>query len=523
MVISNPKQLEHRFPIEQLLLPSAFPHSVKPIRVVETHISWVILTGEFAYKIKKPVRFDFVDYSTLDKRKHYCLKEVELNRRYASDLYLDVVPIFNVGGNYEVGDSSLEFDAFDGVESEPVEYAVKMKEFGQAALLSNQLNLAEFHLPMMPRLADRLARFHQSEPGLQIDDLDEEIEQLHKEVADNFKLLDRALANTPQAEQLKRIEGWTETSFQVLERRIRERIGAGNLKRCHGDLHLNNIILYQGELIPFDGIEFNRHLQEIDPLNEVAFPFMDLSAHQFFAHAWRFLSAYLEAAGGYADLPLFRFYTVYRAMVRAKVAWIHCQVQSSTTGHQSSWLKGDIPTESQKEPAHPWDHYLDFAAEMISEPETELTITYGFSGSGKSTAALNWIDSRGGIRLRSDAKRIQKKPSLGPDDLYSQEVTDEIYSQMLTDADACLRSGFSAVVDATFLSAKHRKWFRELAISRNIPFRILACDASFTELCSRIRNRHNDPSEATVDVLKSQMERFDPLTEQEKQMAVEAP
>lgn len=515
--MANPENSaeRNRFPIEKLLQPAAFPHPVSRLTVMETHISWIVLTGKFAYKIKKPVAFDFVDYSTLEHRRLNCEKEVVLNQRYSEGIYLEVVPIVQERGQFRIGDPGQ-------TEPEPLEYAVKMTEFSQENILAHQLKESEIPVEQMDQFAATLADFHQRENPIEINDLDEELNKIHAEVTDNFKLLGRSLRDTAQMQTLRAIENWSEEKFQRLSPRIRQRIAEGCVKKCHGDLHLNNIINFEGRLVPFDGIEFNEHLQNIDTLNEVAFPFMDLLAHGYDPHAWRLLNAYLEIAGEYRDLELLRFFAVYRAMVRAKVAWIHCQVKSSTSGHQSSWLKGDAPAGADHHhPAHPWDHYLEFAERNISPPQPRLWITFGFSGSGKSTRALEVVESKGAVRLRSDAVRQNFKKRGLQQPLYSNETTDDVYRQLLTEAQAVLEAGYSAVVDATFLARYHRNWFRNLAEHRGIEFGILACDASFGELCARIRQRTNDPSEATIAVLQQQMEKYDPLSEDELERTAE--
>ena len=396
-----------------------------------------------------------------------------------------------------------------------------MTEFRQESILAHQLK--EGHVPcgQMDQFAATLAEFHQREPSIKVRDLDRELDKVHAEVADNFTLLGRALRDTPQAESLKKIQSWSEANFESLAPRIKKRIEEGCLKKCHGDLHLNNIIQFGDHLVPFDGIEFNEHLQNIDPLNEIAFPFMDLLAHGYSEQGWRLLNAYLEVAGGYQDLELIRFFSVYRAMVRAKVAWIHCQVKSSTSGHNSSWLKGDIPSEGpHRKPIHPWDHYLEFAEQMIAPGKPKLWITFGFSGSGKSTRASGVAQTEGAIRIRSDIKRQQLRELQLKRPLYSSESTDDVYRQLLYEAHTMLEAQFSVVVDATFLARYHRDWFRNLADQCNADFEIIACDATFGELCSRIRGRTNDPSEATIAVLQQQMEDYDPLTESERERVI---
>lgn len=503
---------EKRFPIEQLLSAPAYSHPVKRLRCIETHISWIVLTGEFAYKIKKPVQFDFVDYSTLEKRNLNCNKEVQLNRRYAPDIYLDVVPIYDQSGRFHVGLSNNA--PLSTEHHKVVEYAVRMKEFSQDFILANRV--PKVTGDQLENFALRLSAFHRQESAVEIEDIDQELAKVKAEVSDNFSLLRKALKDSPQLDSIERIEAWSESEFSKLMPQIAERIRQGKIKLCHGDLHLNNIIELDGELIPFDGIEFNQHLQNIDTLSEVAFLFMDLDAHGYRGLAWRFLNAYLEDTGENDCLELFRFFAVYRAMVRAKVAWIQCQLKSNKVGHQGSWLKGDEPVNCQ-EPVHPWDHYLDFSERMIATRKPHLSITFGFSGSGKSTTALGQVESHEAIRIRSDVLRKKLHAADPGQYRYSTSLTEQVYRQMLQSAECILQAGVSVVLDATFLNHTYREWFLELATRQNANFQILACDANFAELCSRIQERSNDPSEATIKVLQQQMNDFDELTEMERQ------
>ena len=508
-----------RFQIDQLLNEAAFPHPVSEMRLLETHISWIILTGEFAYKIKKPVSFDFVDYSTLEQRKINCQKEVELNSRYCPAIYLDVVPIFLKREQLTVGECFA-----DSHQESPVEFAVKMREFSQQSILAQLLRDSKLSPERMEQFAATVAEFHRQEPPVPVGDLEREAEKLHAEVKDNFDVLQPSLSGTAQAATLESISAWTEKTYQRILPGIKDRIQNGFLKSCHGDLHLNNIILFEDKLVPFDGIEFNPHLQTIDTLNEVAFLFMDLMAHGHGAHAWRFLNTYLELEGGYESLDVFRFFSVYRAMVRAKVAWINCQSCAAST-HNPSWVKERSADEEpgdkkRREPAHAWDHYLEFAEKVVTENKPTLTITFGFSGSGKSTKALQQVEKDGGIRIRSDVLRMQLKNKDLSAPLYSDTTSDQVYRDLRDQSRLILNAGFSVVADATFLSRKHRKWFRELASELNIDFQILACQADTEVLRSRIKSRANDPSEATVQVLQKQVENHDPLDAQEQSLIV---
>jgi predicted kinase len=276
-------------------------------------------------------------------------------------------------------------------------------------------------------------------------------------------------------------------------------------------MHLKNIIQLDGRMIAFDGIEFNEEFQWIDVMSEVAFPVMDFVARGRPDLGWRLLNAYLEATGDYPGLSVLRFYLVYRAMVRAKVTWLNptnrmmkaCQLDGS---HSSSRID---------ELAGPWDKYLSAAKYFAYGLKPVLAITHGFSGSGKSSVALQIIEQSGGIRIRTDVERHRLAEKFKTINKYTPEMSDWVYEYVLEQARAAIESGWPVIVDATFLKRHRRVPFERLARELEIGFQIIDCYAPYEELCKRIRNRGPDPSQATIDVLKSQMETHDPLTNDE--------
>lgn len=292
-----------------LLRPESYPHPAESIQMLETHISWVFLAGPYAYKIKKPVDLGFLDFTTLEKRRDFCEEELRLNRRLAPQLYIDVVELRGSPEAPHIGGSGAVLD-----------YAVRMRRFPQEALASRMLADARLTRERVDRFAARLAQFHAGlppappelpygTPGRVLHDARQNFDQIAAMLPDPHRD-DCALA---------RLRDWTEREFKLRCGEIHERREAGMTRECHGDLHLRNIVEIEGELVPFDCIEFNAGFRWIDVMNEVAFLFMDLLDRGADALAWRFLNAYLEANGAYSGLSVLRFYVVYRAMVRAKV------------------------------------------------------------------------------------------------------------------------------------------------------------------------------------------------------------
>ncbi len=479
------------FLIEELLCAAAFPHAVERLELMETHISWVILTGKYAYKIKKPVQFDFVDYSTLERRKNFCQQELQLNRRFAPDLYLDVVPISRAGPQLTIGD-----------ESQPLAWAVKMREFPQDAILAQRLDHDELSPESVQRFGEELARVHAglatatpaARPCL--------TELIDRQSEENCEFLREVFAGDRRLDLVRRLHHWSRWEYRYCQTFFEERLAAGKVRKCHGDMHLKNVLQLDGQVMAFDGIEFNDELQWIDVMSELAFPVMDFVARGRPDLGWRLLNAYCESSGDYDGVRVLRYYLVYRALVRAKVTWLNPQ-------HHP--VAGYSPAD---DPAGPWDRYLKAAASFAFGMPSGLAITHGFSGSGKSTRALAFIQANGGIRIRSDVERTGMMEQSGNDPVekYATETSDRVYQRLLELATMIIEAGFPVAVDATFLKIGRRQPFMQLAQQRQVPFQILDCDAPPEELRRRIKARYGDASEATIEVLKQQMASHDPLT-----------
>lgn len=488
--------------IAALLRPEAYPHAVGDLKLLETHISWVVLTGGFAYKIKKPCKFDFVDYSTLELRHTFCLKELDFNRRLAADLYLDVVPIYADAeeGLHFGGDSRTQ-----AVDSPPIEYAVKMKQFPQEAILSARLD----HDQLIPHVIDRfgadLARFHEAVESAPTDLECVRLHHIRHDAMDNLLALKQALPRDSELRPLLDSLGtWTEEEFARREAAFQRRLDRGFVCRCHGDMHLNNLVQLDDRVTAFDCIEFNEEFQWIDVMSDLAFPVMDFSAKGRADMGSRLLSGYLEAREDWDGLDVFRFYVVYRALVRAKVTWL------DRTKHVLIDTKDHIPRDTG-----PWEEYIRTAYRFAFPPAGRLAITHGVSGSGKSTKALEYVSRRNAIRVRSDIERLRVADQ-APHDRYSIESRARVYDRLSELAGRLLGLQYSVVVDATFLKHRQRQRFAALASSVGVPFDILTCNASVEELEDRIKQRTGDASEATLSVLHRQLAEIEPLTDSEK-------
>lgn len=492
---------QSRFQVESLLNPAAFPHPVNVIELLQTHISWVILTGEFAYKIKKPVDFGFLDFSTLERRQHFCNEELRLNGRLAPQLYLDVVPITG----------SVEHPQLGGA-GEPFEYAVKMQQFSQDRLLATAITRDEIAEHHIDGLAEQVARFHGNiETALPCSDFGS-IESVWQPIDENLRRLSTSHDDewTPR---INRLEQWSAGELERLRSTLAQRKADGFIRECHGDMHLGNMILDGDDVVIFDGIEFNDNFRWIDVISEVAFVVMDLKDRGRPEFARRFLNTYLGHTGDYAGLAVLPFYETYRALVRAKVDQIRSE-------------QGDLNPNDREAVIDECYHYISLAEQSTKPSQPTLYITHGLSGSGKTTGSQQLVDELGAIRIRSDVERkrllglsvgVRTNSTINAD-AYSEANSRRTYDRLASLSQAIVKTGYSVVVDATFLKRRDRDQFHRLAIDLAVPFVIVPFEEDVDSLKRRIQDRANsgnDASEATTAVLEQQLESIEPITTEE--------
>lgn len=478
--------------IKQLLHAEAYPHPVQKLELLETHISWVVLTGDFAYKIKKPVNLGFVDFSTLDKRKHFCERELQLNRRLAASLYLSVEPIVQTNGQ----------TVALGQNGTPVEYAVKMQQFDNSYRLDQYLLHHSISMADFTRLAETLYKFHEGANRHPPDPSLLNVENIANAIRENFSQIRQAIASELYA-PVQGIQNWSENQLKELHPKLQQRQDDGFIRDCHGDLHLANMVWLNNKVVVFDCIEFNDHFRWIDVLSDLAFLIMDLEEKQHGDMANHVLNAYCMFSGDYEGLQLLLFYKVYRAMVRAKVAALTASQQQDNTSKQKQLLE-DFQT------------YINQARDYTQAPPAKLLITYGLSGSGKSTVAALLAARLPAIHIRSDVERkrlagidvYDSSESAADAGVYTAEMTDKTYHRLLHISRTLIKNAYSVIVDATFLEPAYRTLFRELAADMNIGFFILGIRADEDILFSRIRARshQNDAiSEADEKILRKQL------------------
>lgn len=472
-----------------------YDHPTESIRLIETHISWVFLTGEYVYKLKKPVRLPFLDFSTLEQRRFFCEEELRLNRRLAPELYVDVVAIGGAAEEPVLG-------------SEPAfEYAVKLRQFADGSRLDERLAATGIPAADIIRLAESIAKFHGALPATrEYGSTEAVVDVIMTNVDETRQVLD----SPAHAEDIDTLRAWLAKGCDALAQPLAERHATGAIRECHGDLHLENLAYWEHRIVAFDALEFEPAFRCIDVLDEVAFLIMDLAARGETGLAYEFLNHYLEVGGDYAGLPVFRLYLVHRALVRAKVAEIKLM--------QHPDEKDGISEIA--------DRYFRYARESIRERTPLLLITHGLSGSGKTTITNELISRLPAIRCRSDIERKRlhglaadaKSDSEIGGGLYASDSSQATYERLRSCAASALEADLNVIVDATFLRRGDRDAFRQLAQETGAAIVLLDCEASEDHLRGRIQARlaqDTDASEATVEVLDSQLTTQEPLDQDE--------
>ncbi|MEO7128630.1 MAG: AAA family ATPase [Rhodoferax sp.] len=454
-------------------------------QLIETHISWVLLSGDTAYKVKKPVRLPFVDYGTLAARKHFCEEEVRLNHRLAPSLYLGTSRITG----------TLQTPSIDGPGLPVLEYAVRMRRFAPGALLGEQLAAGTLLADDVDQLATMLGNFHEraprAEPALGL-------ASPTQRRASALAAFEGARALASEAEGAT-LHAWLEAQAVALAPLWASRQADGHVRECHGDLHLDNLVRLRDGIAAFDCIEFDPALRWIDVLDDAAFVVMDFAAHHRHDFAHRFINGWLDRTGDHGSLPALRFSVVYRALVRAQVEHLR---------------------RAQGETAR---NYMETALTWTQPGAARLIITHGLPGSGKTFVSQRLLEREGAIRLRSDVERkrlfglgmLDNSRAQGFD-LYDAGATARTYEHLFKTARIALQAGFTVILDAAFLQRTERNQALALARTLGVPFFIAACEAPLAVLRARLEARSGDASEAGVAVLEQLRTVADPLASDER-------
>ena len=495
---------EHPPLITAMLNPATYDHPVDKLQLIETHISWVILAGQYAYKLKKPVNLGFLDFSTLEKRRFYCAEELRLNHRLAPSIYLQLVSITG----------SAEHPSLNG-SGEAIEFAVKMNQFPQDAQLDRMLNRGELLPEHIDGMAGFIADFHRNatvaDPAMPYGDP----EHIYMPVMENFQQIESRITDTHHLKTLEALQQWTKTAFDKLRPVFRLRKAKGYIRECHGDLHLRNLAWVNQNPLAFDCIEFNPNFRWIDVFSDIAFLIMDLEDRGQPRLAQRFLNHYLEQSGDYAGIQTLRFYLTYRALVRAKVDAIRCTQEG-------------IDRQEQKEAEADFCSYLRLAEHYTQPSQARLIITHGPSACGKTTLTQPLLEQLGAIRLRSDVER-KRLFGLNTDEradtelgkgIYTADSTEQTYQKLAELASMILDAGYPVIIDATCQQPAQRARFQQLAFQKQLPYVILEFSASTATLHKRINNRAGDASDADRQVLDHQLAHWHPLQKDEAKFTI---
>lgn len=486
--------------IPKMVNADSFSHEVEYLRLVETHMSWVFLTGRYAYKIKKPVDLGFADFSTLERRKYFCERELQLNRQMAPQLYIGVVPI---GGSA----AKPQFGATPATE-----YAVKMYEFDQSKLLIRLLEADRLERRDMVVLGSTVARMHDNAQVAVPESKFGRVRTVVKPIADNYRDLIRQKLPPSLESRLDRQCSDDFARVRQLRATFTARRREGWIRDCHGDLHLGNLLRIDGRVIAFDRLEFDPELRWIDVMNEAAFPFMDLCYRDRGDLAYEYLNSYCAQSGDYAGLAVLRVYASYKSMIRAKV----------------SAYDGSLGSREREEKI---ETHLQCAEQMSRVSAGRVVLMHGLSCSGKSFVSNALKVALPAILIRSDIER-KRTAGLGRSEdshsgvgagIYNDAKTRKNYMQLRLLARSVLVAGFDVIVDGTFLQAWQRELFYELVTDLSGPLLIVDCQAPRGLLRSRLDARSadgNSTSEADHAVLDWQLQHAQALSERELQRTI---
>ncbi|WP_172657268.1 AAA family ATPase [Myxosarcina sp. GI1] len=476
--------------IAKMQQQETYPHSVSgSIKLVQTHISYLFLTGEYVYKLKKRVDFGFLDFSTLEKRKHFLEEEIRLNSQIAPDLYLEVLPIVRQGDKLILGG-----------DGEAVEYALKMRQFPQKNLFINLFENNKLSSDRLSELGKKVARFHQQAKTNEYIRSFGRVAKIKQAIDENYQQTKKYIGTVQTQKQFDETKTFTDHFFSDRQELFQARIDAHKIKECHGDLHLKNICWWQNEIQLFDRIEFNEAFRFVDVMYDVAFTVMDLEIRDRRDLANVFLNTYLEYTGDWSGLTVLSLYLSRQAYVRAKT--------------NSMLLDDEGVSEADKQQAKQTaaDYYRQ-AWKYTKRQSGKLILMSGVSGTGKSTAGKIIARKMNAIQIRSDVVRKHlagiSLDEPGGDEIYTADMSQKTYNRLRELGIMLAKEGFTVILDAKYDRIALRQPVIEQAQAANIPLQIIHCIAPTEILRDRLSTRSGDVSDATPDLLRQQLELFE--------------
>lgn len=499
--------MEREFPqaLRGLLRAGAYPHRVTGVHVLTTYISWILLTGEFAYKIKRPVHYPFIDLRAQERRAFLCHEELRLNRRFAPELYLQVCPITVDGGEARIGGAGPA-----------VEHAVKMRQFPGAEQLDRLLEEGRIEPAALRSFGAELARIHDRLPSASPTQEWGHPAAAGAVIIENLEECARAAVTAWNTDaDVQALRAPLLARIEALAPLVSQRFSQGRVRECHGDLHAGNLVRLDSGLVAFDCLEFDPALRWIDVADEAAFLVADLQASHADLHAQAFLGGYLDQGGDFQACRVLDLYKAHRSLVRAKVlalnlAEIGPRDDSLRLLHRRRYLS-----------------HLACARTALQQKRPQLILMSGISGSGKTWLAERLAPSLGAVHVRSDIERkrlaglegLDRSHSALGGGIYDAPMDAAAYERLAQCARAALEGGFTVIVDATFQRRSDRAQFSVMAEKLGLSVHLILCHAAEATLEKRISERmrrSSEASEADLSVMRAQLTRFEPIDANER-------
>lgn len=487
--------------LESMMNPDFYPHKPSCVEFIQTHISNVFIAGDFVYKVKKPVNFGFLDFTTLERRKFYCEEELRLNKRLAPSIYLDVIPLSLDENNKIV----------PGGNGHIIDYAVKMKKLPADRMLKILLINGEADKEVMDGIARKIAAFHKNaETGGRIDEMGS-IAIIRHNHEENFIQTEKYINITIPSFQYNFIKDYVDTFLAEKNELLKKRVADHKIRDCHGDLHLEHICIAD-EIIIFDCIEFNERFRFSDVAAEAAFLTMDLDYNGYHEQAESFVKSYLKYSCDTDMLILLNFYRCYYAYVRGKVTSFRLDQK-------------DLPDEERSQIEKTAKRYFDLAYTYAAHLEKPvLILTSGLMGCGKSYQARHLAARLEAGIIRTDVLR-KKMLNINPTDrhhekfgrgIYSDNISRLTYDRAYELAESTIKSGKPVIIDASFKRRSERQKAMQMAERLNIPFYMIECTCRDEVVKKRLEKRikeKNNASDGRWEIYATQKNDFDEINE----------